>query len=123
MYVNLCYNNHYISARFLFNRCLERKIQGLLKKWHVIIFYLGLLFDSIGTTLMSKIAQGGFQLNIHGITGALAIILMFFHAFWATIVLIKNDLKAKVKFHKFSLIVWIIWLIPFVTGAILGMKR
>ncbi len=98
----------------------SEKKQGELKKWHLIMFYLGLVFDTIGTSLMTRIAKGGFQLNFHGTTGLLAIILMIFHALWATSVLAKNDEKAKANFHKFSIIVWIIWLIPFISGAIFG---
>lgn len=100
----------------------SEKLQGKLKKWHLTVFYLGLIFDTTGTTLMSKIAKGGFQLNFHGITGLLAIILMLIHAVWATVVLVKNDEKAKANFHKFSIIVWIIWLIPFLSGAIFGIS-
>lgn len=98
----------------------SEKIQGELKKWHLVIFWIGLLFDTTGTTLMSKIATGGFQFNFHGITGLLAIVLMLFHALWATVVLLKGDSDAKANFHKFSIIVWLIWLIPFISGAIFG---
>lgn len=101
----------------------SEKVQGELKKWHLAIFYIGLIFDTMGTTIMSKIASGGFKFNFHGITGLLAIILMLFHALWATVVLVKNDEKAKTNFHKFSIVVWIIWLIPFISGAIFGMAR
>jgi len=101
----------------------SEKIQGELKKWHLLVFYLGLVFDTLGTTLMSNLVKGGFQFNFHGITGLLAIILMLLHALWATVVLIKNNKKAKINFHKFSIIVWIIWLIPFISGAILGMMH
>ncbi|MBU3100596.1 MULTISPECIES: HsmA family protein [Clostridium] len=101
----------------------SEKKQGKLKKWHLLVFYLGLVFDTLGTTLMSKIVNEGFQINFHAVTGLLAIILMLLHALWATIVLIKNDEKAKVNFHKFSIIVWIIWLIPFISGAILGVSH
>lgn len=47
---------------------------GVLKKWHVIIFYCGLICDTIGTTLMESIARShSFTLNsillaIHGIS-------------------------------------------------------
>ncbi|WP_298846883.1 HsmA family protein [Clostridium sp.] len=99
----------------------SEKRQGKLKKWHLLVFYLGLVFDTLGTTLMSKIVNEGFKINFHGITGLLAIILMLLHALWATIVLIKNEEKAKTNFHKFSIIVWFIWLIPFISGAIFGM--
>lgn len=99
----------------------SEKMQGELRKWHLVVFYIGLIFDTTGTTIMGKIASGGFKLNFHGITGLLAIILMLFHALWATVVLVKNDEKAKTNFHKLSIVVWIIWLIPFISGAIFGM--
>lgn len=98
----------------------SEKIQGELKKWHLAIFWIGLIFDTTGTTLMSKIAKGGFQFNFHGITGLLAIVLMLFHALWATLVLLRGDSNAKANFHKFSIIVWLIWLIPFISGAVFG---
>ncbi len=99
----------------------SEKIQGTLKKWHLVIFWTGLAFDTIGTSLMSELAQDGFKFNFHGITGLLAIILMLVHALWATYVIIRNNERAKSGFHKFSIFVWIIWLIPFISGAILGM--
>lgn len=99
----------------------SEKIQGTLKKWHLVIFWTGLAFDTIGTSLMSELAKDGFKFNFHGITGLLAIILMLVHALWATYVIIRNNERAKSGFHKFSIFVWIIWLIPFISGAILGM--
>ncbi len=101
----------------------SEKLQGRLKSWHLILFYLGLVFDTLGTTLMSRLTEGGFVLNFHGVTGLLAIILMFLHALWATIVLLKHDEKAKKNFHRFSIVVWLIWLIPFISGAAFGMAR
>ena len=101
----------------------SEKMQGVLKRWHLFLFYLGLVFDTLGTTLMSKIAIGGFQFNFHGVTGLLAIILMLLHALWATLVLIINDDKTKANFHKFSIIVWVVWLIPFISGAIFGVAH
>lgn len=105
----------------------ERKA-NTLKKWHVIVFWIGLLFDTTGTMTMESIAGTGnmsissTQLAIHGITGALAIILMLFHAVWATWVLYKNDEKKKAIFHKFSIAVWFIWLVPYIIGMIIGMS-
>ena len=99
----------------------SEKIQGNLKKWHLITFWIGFAFDTTGTTLMSKIENDGFKLNFHGITGLLAIVLMLIHAVWATIVLIRNNETERNNFHKFSIVVWVIWLIPFVSGAVFGM--
>lgn len=101
----------------------SEKKQGELKKWHLIIFWIGLVFDTLGTTIMGKIAGSGFGINFHSVTGLLAILLMLFHALWATIVLKKNDEKAKASFHKFSIVVWTIWLIPFLSGMFYGMTR
>ena len=98
----------------------SEKIQGDLKKWHLTMFWVGLIFDTTGTTLMFNIANKGFMFNFHGITGVLAIALMLIHAAWATTVLVKNNPVKKRNFHKFSVIVWIIWLVPFLTGAIFG---
>ncbi|SHH46519.1 HsmA family protein [Clostridium grantii] len=100
----------------------SEKIQGSLKKWHLVIFWIGLAFDTIGTTLMSNLSGNSFQFNFHGITGLLAIILMIFHAVWATVVLVKKDENMKLNFHKFSLLVWLIWLVPFLSGMIFAMK-
>jgi uncharacterized repeat protein (TIGR03987 family) len=99
------------------------KIQGILKKWHLVIFWIGFIFDTLGTTLMSKIAGDGFKLNFHGITGLLAIVLMLFHALWATVVTLRKDQKSLANFHKFSIVVWLIWLIPFISGAVFGMAK
>ncbi len=99
------------------------KLQGGLKKWHLVVFYLGLIFDTTGTTLMSQLAEGGFNLNFHGVTGLIAILLMLFHAVWATVVLVKNDEIAKQNFHKFSILVWLIWLVPYISGMVVGMGR
>ena len=98
----------------------SEKIQGELKVWHLVVFYIGLVFDTTGTMMMSNIAGDVTLLSFHGLTGLLAILLMLFHAVWATVVLVRNDQKARANFHKLSLIVWLIWLIPFVSGAIFG---
>ena len=101
----------------------SEKIQGVLKVWHVLIFWLGLVCDTAGTNIMGKLAKTGFEFSFHGITGLLAILLMLFHAVWATIVLVKKDNKMMKSFHKFSIMVWIIWLIPYISGLIYGMTR
>jgi uncharacterized repeat protein (TIGR03987 family) len=90
-----------------------------LKPWHLAFFWGGLIFDSIGTTAMTGLA-GGFSLNLHGATGAIALVLMAAHALWATITLIRGQKSTLQNFHKLSLTVWIFWLIPFVLGAFLN---
>lgn len=103
----------------------SEKIQGALKGWHLMFFYLGLACDTTGTLIMEAITKTLGMITsasyFHGITGALAIILMLVHAIWATFVLIKRDKVMIAKFHQFSLWVWMIWLIPFISGFIFRM--
>jgi uncharacterized repeat protein (TIGR03987 family) len=88
------------------------RIQGRLKPWHLVFFILGLVCDTWGTGLMFEFV-GGMQFDLHGISGLLAIILMFVHAVWALVVLLRRDETWLTNFHKFSLFVWLIWLVPY----------
>ena len=88
------------------------RITGRLKWWNLAFFIIGLICDSVGTGMMFDFV-GGFAFDIHGITGMIAILLMFIHAGWALAVLLKKDENAIRNFHKFSVLVWVIWLIPY----------
>ena len=100
----------------------SEKFAGRLRGRHLALFWIGLVFDTTGTTLMGEIA-GGLDFNLHGITGVLAIILMLSHALWATLVFVRKDEQKLRDFHKFSLFVWLVWLVPFITGMIAAMAR
>jgi len=96
------------------------RIQGRLKWWHFVFFILGLICDTWGTSMMFEFV-GGMSFDIHGISGLVAIILMFIHALWALIVLLRKDEKAIRNFHKFSLFVWLVWLIPYFSPMFFNM--
>lgn len=98
----------------------SEKFAGRLKWWHLAFFWLGFTADTVGTTLMGRMA-GSFTINIHSVTGLAAILLMLVHAIWATIVLLRKDERAAINFHKFSILVWALWLIPFISGLVLAM--
>jgi uncharacterized repeat protein (TIGR03987 family) len=98
----------------------SERIAGRLKAWHLIFFWGGLIFDTTGTGMMLEMA-GGIKPDIHSLTGVLAILLMLFHAVWATIVIIRKNEKAIISFHNFSVFVWVIWLIPYFTGFFVSM--
>ena len=90
------------------------KFQHQLKGWHLLFFILGLIADTAGTTLMAHIARlTGVHDMLHTITGFIAIILMLIHASWALFIYFKGDEQAKQHFHRFSIFVWCIWLIPY----------
>jgi uncharacterized repeat protein (TIGR03987 family) len=90
----------------------SERFQGRLRPWHLAFFWLGLLFDTWGTGLMLDMA-GGLTADVHGVTGVLAILLMLIHATWATVVLVRHDERWIRDFHKFSVVVWAIWLVPY----------
>lgn len=95
---------------------------GTLKRSHLIFFWIGLACDSTGTAIMSPMTQssGGSISLLHPVTGGLAIALMFFHATWATYVLLRSNSKQRHNFHRLSICVWLIWLVPYCTGVLIG---
>ena len=96
-----------------------------LKKNHLIFFWFGLCMDTTGTILMGQIAEQSMftgKLSLHGVTGTFAIVLMIVHAVWATIVLVKNNEDSAKNFHRFSIAVWAIWLVPYILGMMIGMR-
>lgn len=102
----------------------SERISKTLKTWHLIMFWFGFSFDVSGTYLMHLMAKGPFDFfAIHTFTGQIALWLMLIHALWATFVIIKNKSELKKKFHKYSLIVWFVWLIPYFGGMYLGMHK
>jgi uncharacterized repeat protein (TIGR03987 family) len=98
----------------------SERLKGRLQSWHLIFFWLGLICDTWGTGLMFEMA-GGLTFDLHGLSGTLAILLMLIHAIWASIALVKKDENVLSNFHKFSVLVWLIWLIPYFSPMILGL--
>ena len=64
---------------------------------------------------------GGLTFDIHRATGVLANLLMIVHAIWATIVLLRKNEQAILTFHRFSVVVWLIWLVPYFSGFFITM--
>ena len=100
----------------------SERLAGRLKGWHLVFFWAGFVCDSTGTGIMMEMSNGDF-FNVHGLTGLIAILLMFIHAVWASVVLARKDEKAIANFHKFSVVVWIILLIPYLNGFFASMRE
>jgi uncharacterized repeat protein (TIGR03987 family) len=95
-----------------------------LKAWHVAAFWTGFAFDVSGTLAMTKLSTGPFDLlALHTLTGQIALWLMLAHAIWATYAVRQGSEKARIGFHRYSLIVWLIWLVPYFGGMFMGMAR
>lgn len=94
-----------------------------LRPWHVVAFWTGFLFDISGTWAMHRLAERPFDLRVpHTLTGQIALWLMLAHAVWATRVAQSGSEEARRGFHRYSLLVWLIWLVPYFGGMYLGMK-
>ena len=99
------------------------RLQKKLKFWHIAFFLIGLIADTVGTSLMEHIAElTHLHDEIHTVTGTIAILLMFVHALWAIWTYVKGSAKAKKHFNRFSIVVWCIWLIPYLIGVYMGMR-
>jgi len=102
---------------------LER-FQRDLRVWHVALFWIGLACDGTATELMHRLTVAGENPGIiHSVTGFAAFWLMAAHAAWATWVLLKGSREARARFHRFSIVVWTIWLVPYFGGMIAGISR
>lgn len=102
----------------------ERARRTLLWR-HIVFFALGLTADITGTLMMSAIAS---ERRAEGVeasgvnvfmawSGTIAIVLMAVHLIWAIVVRIRGREQELHAFHRYSVIVWAIWLIPYVAGA------
>jgi uncharacterized repeat protein (TIGR03987 family) len=88
---------------------------------HVVLFWVGLVFDITGSACMASLA-GGFGFNLHGLTGIIALLAMVVNAVWAMKTWKDDQEKATRVYKRASLIIWVIWLISFLTGMALGMR-
>lgn len=105
------------------------RIRGTLNRWHAALFGLGLAADATGTFLMTQIAgarradgvsAGGLN-TLMAVSGTIALILMAVHLAWAIVILVRNREREKAMFHRFSVGVWALWLIPYIAGAVAAM--
>ena len=102
----------------------SERISRYLKGWHVVAFWTGFTFDISGTYAMTRLSTDPFNLlHLHTLTGQIALWLMLIHAIWATRVVIKGSENARISFHRYSLIVWMFWLIPYLGGMYMGMTK
>lgn len=99
------------------------RISRYLKPWHLIAFWIGFVFDVSGTLGMHAMAGGFFDLSDpHTLTGQIALWGMLIHAIWASIVVKKGKEETRKKFHRYSILVWLVWLVPYFGGMFVGMS-
>jgi uncharacterized repeat protein (TIGR03987 family) len=103
------------------------KLRGELRPWHAGLFLTGLAFDASGTWVMNRIAADSPSAvsgvatgltQLMAVTGVIALVLMGLHAAWAVVVLARGRDGELRGFHRLSLWVWSLWLVPYLTGGL-----
>jgi uncharacterized repeat protein (TIGR03987 family) len=97
------------------------RLRRYLKPWHLAAFWTGFVFDVSGTYAMGLLSRASDPTAFHTITGQLGLWLMFAHAVWATAVVWRGSTESRTRFHRFSLLVWLVWLVPYFGGMFVGM--
>lgn len=112
----------------------SEKIQGELKPRHLFLFWFGVLCDALGTSAMGAMPKHpgdgaipnlfhfSFVNEFHSLTGFIALALMVLHVAWATVLILHKKDEWLKKFHRYSFIVWLIWLIPFISGIVFHLR-
>ncbi len=97
-------------------------IHKQLKPWHIKMFALGVFTDSLGTLFM-YLHVGHLIFNAHSISGFIGLFLMIFHFCWGLYVIKNKQIDVQKVFHHFSILVWLFWLISYISGVYIGLHR
>ncbi len=116
-------------ATFLFTLALvfysiaiwSDRIAKQLKRWHVIVFFLGVVADIVGVWITIKVV-GAIVFTPHAILGFIAVILIILHFLWVLFVFLRNKPRSQ-YFHQFGLVVWTIWILSYLSGLITGIQK
>ena len=120
----LLYSIIFITAALLFYSIgvWSERWARRLKPWHLVMFWLGVVTDTIGTGLMIE-HVGYVKFNLHTTSGFISLLLMLVHAVWARVVIYQRNQLTMNRFHRFSVFVWTIWMLSYVSGVVMGMNR
>lgn len=99
----------------------ETKKTNTINNKQLAFFWLGVILVTISLFFMSQLNMDVQGSMFHKFFGYLSILLMFVHTIFATIVVKFEREDLSKKFYEYSLIFWGLWLIPFISGMMLGM--
>jgi len=84
-----------------------------------LFYWLGVVCDISSTIIMFILAKGTSTFSTaHGIIGIIALILMVGCAIYATIAHRKNIAEITLAFRQHSTIIYILWIIVFITATV-----
>jgi uncharacterized repeat protein (TIGR03987 family) len=93
-----------------------------LKPWHGWIFLAGVSVDMLATWL-PYVSLGGLVISAPSIFGFVSLGLMALHLIWALQTLKGGNEQALTRFHRFSLLVWTIWMLSYLSGFVSGIMH
>ncbi|MEN8240654.1 MAG: hypothetical protein ABFS17_01940 [Chloroflexota bacterium] len=92
----------------------------ILKKWHMVLYWLGFTADFYATFSIGYV-YGGFQQNFHSYLGAAALLAILAQNIAGTNYLIKGKQERLAAFpKKISFPVWVLWIASYIAGLILS---
>lgn len=100
----------------------SERFQRHLKTWHLVVFGLGIVADVAATWLTIEFV-GAVVFTPHAIFGFTSLFLMALHFIWAVAVYAGDRKAGMSQFHRFSLLVWSVWMLSYITGFVSGLQR
>ena len=100
----------------------SERLQCHLKTWHLVIFGLGVIADAVATWLTIEFV-GAIVFTPHAIFGFTSLFLMALHFIWAVAVYVGDRKAGMSQFHRFSLLVWSVWMLSYITGFVSGLQK
>ena len=100
----------------------SERLQRQLKTWHMVVFGLGVVTDFVATWLTIEFV-GAIVFTPHAIFGFVSLFLMALHFGWALVVYHGDHAAGAIQFHRFSLMVWSVWMLSYITGFVSGMQK
>jgi uncharacterized repeat protein (TIGR03987 family) len=88
----------------------------------IVIFWCALAADTLATRMMAMRAET-IRWDLHTISGYGALALMALLTVYGTAALVQRRQSWLTAFPKYALPVWVIWVISWITGVVLGIQR
>ena len=88
-----------------------------VKRWHVVLLWLGVLFDMLATGMMA-LQIGGFAADLHTALALAVWAGMVAVSAFATWALVKDDGALSRTVARWSLLPWLLWVAVLVWGMV-----
>ena len=95
----------------------------LLTTAQIILLWFGLAADVLATQMMGLSVEGDISWDFHTISGYTGLVLMALLAITGSWAKWSGNNALLISFHRYAIPVWIIWVISYLTGVIIGMQR